>query len=143
MFKNSNFFKDSLYPVWSHSTQSSKQPSRGFRCVVVLPSTSGVPIGSREPTQNFFWMGLGFFKVVFVPCILDCPKHQHLKKQEEVAKTVCAFLESTFAKCPQVPCKSTFPQQMAYLFQLLVANYTMRIHLHSSLMEVFTSWKYI
>ena len=82
---------------------------------------------AKSPTQNFFWMGLGFFKVVFVPYIPDCPSrhyppfqlhqrqlfHQHLKK-EEVSSTICAFLESTFAKCPHVPCKSTFPQQMAY-----------------------------
>ena len=51
---------------------------------------------AKSPTQNFFWMGLGFFKVVFVPYIPDCPSrhyppfqlhqrqlfHQHLKRKK-------------------------------------------------------------
>ena len=34
------------------------------QCLILLQE-------AKSPTQNFFWMGLGFFKVVFVPCVLD------------------------------------------------------------------------
>ena len=127
-----------------------------FRCVVVLPSASRIPAGSQEPHSKFLLDGFGFFQSSI------CSLHPRLPKsslptfptppeaafpptpeKEEVSSTICAFLESSFAKCPHVPCKSTFPQQMAYWFWLLVANCTIRIHLHSSLMEVFPGWQYI